>query len=155
MRSAGNGNAARFSSISTCRGGSEPYVGEDGGRHTPVMLHRAILGSMERFIGILIEHYAGRFPLWLAPVQAVVASITAEAAEYAAEVARECAAAGLRVELDAGNEKITYKVREHSLAKVPSCWSSAGARRQTDRLRCAGSAARNRKPLRSAKPLLD
>jgi threonyl-tRNA synthetase len=95
------------------------YIGEDGARHTPVMLHRAILGSMERFIAILIEHYAGRFPLWLAPVQVVIASITSEAAQYASEVARECAAAGLRVELDAGNEKITYKVREHSLAKVP------------------------------------
>src|SRR3954462_8952503 len=95
------------------------YVGEDGGRHTPVMLHRAILGSMERFIGILIEHYAGRFPLWLAPVQAVVASITDEAAGYAEDVARECAAAGLRVATDTGNEKINYKVREHSLAKVP------------------------------------
>ena len=95
------------------------YVGEDGARHTPVMLHRAILGSMERFIAILTEHYAGRFPLWLAPVQIVVASITSETADYAAEVSRECAAAGLRVELDAGNEKITYKVREHSLAKVP------------------------------------
>ena len=95
------------------------YVGEDGARHIPVMLHRAIFGSLERFIGVLIEHYAGRFPMWLAPVQAVVASITSEAADYAAEVARECAAAGLRVELDAGNEKITYKVREHSLAKVP------------------------------------
>ena len=95
------------------------YVGEDGARHMPVMLHRAIFGSLERFIGVLIEHYAGRFPMWLAPVQAVVASITSEAADYAAEVARECAAAGLRVELDAGNEKITYKVREHSLAKVP------------------------------------
>jgi threonyl-tRNA synthetase len=96
------------------------YVGEDGGRHRPAMLHRAIFGSLERFIGVLIEHYAGRFPLWLAPVQIVVASITSEAADYAAEVARECAAAGLRVELDAGNEKITYKVREHSLAKVPT-----------------------------------
>jgi threonyl-tRNA synthetase len=95
------------------------YVGEDGGRHTPVMLHRAILGSMERFIGILIEHYAGRFPLWLAPIQIVVASITEEAADYAVEVVRECAAAGLRAVLDAGNEKISYKVREHSLAKVP------------------------------------
>ena len=95
------------------------YVGEDGGRHRPVMLHRAIFGSLERFIGVLIEHYAGRFPLWLAPVQIVVASITSETADYAAEVFRECAAAGLRVELDAGNEKITYKVREHSLAKVP------------------------------------
>jgi threonyl-tRNA synthetase len=95
------------------------YVGEDGGRHTPVMLHRAILGSMERFIGILIEHYAGRFPLWLSPVQAVVASITEEAAPYAEEVARECVCAGLRVIADTGNEKINYKVREHSLAKVP------------------------------------
>jgi len=95
------------------------YVGEDGGRHTPVMLHRAILGSMERFIAILIEHYAGRFPLWLTPVQLVVATITSEAAAYAEEVGRECAAAGLRVVVDTGNEKINYKVREHSLAKVP------------------------------------
>ena len=95
------------------------YVGEDGGRHVPVMLHRAILGSMERFIGILIEHYAGRFPLWLSPVQAVVATITAEADAYAAEVARACADAGLRVTLDTGNETINYKVREHSLALVP------------------------------------
>jgi threonyl-tRNA synthetase len=95
------------------------YIGEDGARHRPVMLHRAIYGSMERFIGILIEHYAGRFPLWLAPVQIVVASITEEAASYAAEVVRACAAEGLRAVLDAGNEKISYKVREHSLAKVP------------------------------------
>jgi threonyl-tRNA synthetase len=95
------------------------YVGEDGSRHTPVMIHRAILGSMERFIAILIEHYAGRFPLWLAPVQVVVASITSETADYAAEVAHECISGGLRVSVDAGNEKITYKVREHSLAKVP------------------------------------
>src|SRR6266481_2962540 len=95
------------------------YVGEDGQRHAPVMLHRAILGSVERFIGILIEQHAGRFPLWLAPVQIVVASITSEAANYAEEVGRACAAAGLRVVLDTGNEKINYKVREHSLAKVP------------------------------------
>src|SRR5205807_1853773 len=95
------------------------YVGEDGGRHTPVMLHRAILGSMERFIGILIEHYAGHFPLWLAPVQAVVASITDEAAAYAEEVSGELRAAGLRVATDTSNEKISYKIREHSLAKVP------------------------------------
>ncbi|HVC51008.1 MAG TPA: threonine--tRNA ligase [Stellaceae bacterium] len=95
------------------------YVGEDGDRHVPVMLHRAILGSMERFIGILIEHYAGAFPLWLAPVQSVVATITSDADDYAREVARECAAAGLRVAIDTGNEKIGYKVREHSLAKVP------------------------------------
>ncbi|MGH7112547.1 MAG: His/Gly/Thr/Pro-type tRNA ligase C-terminal domain-containing protein, partial [Stellaceae bacterium] len=95
------------------------YVGEDGGRHVPVMLHRAILGSLERFIGILIEHYAGHFPLWLAPVQVVIASITEEAAGYAAEVAEVCKAAGLRGVLDAGNDKISYKVREHSLAKIP------------------------------------
>jgi len=95
------------------------YVGEDGARHVPVMLHRAILGSVERFIGILIEHYAGRFPLWLAPVQIVVATITEEAADYGEEVVRECKAAGLRVILDSSNEKISYKIREHSLAKVP------------------------------------
>jgi threonyl-tRNA synthetase len=95
------------------------YVGEDGARHVPVMLHRAILGSMERFIAILLEHYAGRLPLWLAPVQAVVATIVSDAAQYAAEVAAACRAAGLRAVLDAGNETIAYKVREHSLMKVP------------------------------------
>ncbi len=95
------------------------YVGEDGARHRPVMLHRAILGSYERFIGILIEHYAGRFPLWLAPVQAVVATIVSDADDYAGEVAAALAAAGVRVESDLRNEKINYKVREHSLAHVP------------------------------------
>src|SRR6202011_2043857 len=95
------------------------YVGEDGGRHTPVMLHRAILGSVGRFLRLPIEHYTGNFPLWLAPVQAVVASIVGEAAPYAEEVARELAGAGLRVVTDTGNETINYKVREHSLAKVP------------------------------------
>jgi threonyl-tRNA synthetase len=109
------------------------YVGEDGARHRPAMLHRAIFGSMERFIGVLIEHYAGRFPLWLAPVQAVVATITSEAADYAADVARECAAAGLRVTVDAGNEKIGYKVREHSLAKVP-IMLVVGAREAANRM---------------------
>ena len=96
------------------------YIGEDGQRHTPVMLHRAIFGSMERFIAILIEHHAGRFPLWLAPVQAVVATITSEADEYAATVRAALADAGLRAEADTRNEKITYKVREHSLAKIPA-----------------------------------
>ncbi|MEI9928264.1 MAG: threonine--tRNA ligase [Sphingomonas sp.] len=96
------------------------YVGEDGERHRPIMLHRAILGSFERFIGILIEHHAGRFPLWLAPVQAVVATIVSEADDYAREVAATLAKAGLRVETDLRNEKINYKVREHSLAKVPN-----------------------------------
>jgi threonyl-tRNA synthetase len=95
------------------------YVGEDGERHRPVMLHRAILGTFERFIGILIEHYAGRLPVWLAPVQAVVATIVSDADGYADEVAAKLAAAGIRVETDLRNEKINYKVREHSLAKVP------------------------------------
>ncbi len=95
------------------------YVGEDGAKHRPVMLHRAIFGSMERFIGILIENHAGRFPLWLAPVQIVVCTITSDADAYAEEAAARFRAAGLRVELDLRNEKINYKVREHSLAKVP------------------------------------
>ena len=95
------------------------YVGEDGNRHRPVMLHRAILGSMERWIGILIEQYAGRFPPWLAPVQIVVASITDQANDYACEIADAAADLGLRVEKDLRNEKISYKVREHSVMKVP------------------------------------
>ncbi len=95
------------------------YVGEDGAKHRPVMLHRAIFGSYERFIGILIEHYAGRFPLWLAPVQAVVATIVSDADGYAHETVTKLQAAGLRAEADLRNEKINYKVREHSLAKVP------------------------------------
>jgi len=95
------------------------YVGEDGERHRPVMLHRAILGTFERFIGILLEHYAGKLPLWLAPVQAVVATIVSDADDYANEVLAKLEAAGLRAEADLRNEKINYKVREHSLAKVP------------------------------------
>ena len=95
------------------------YVGEDGNRHRPVMLHRAILGSMERWIGILIEQYSGRMPLWLAPVQMVVAPITAQANDYASAVIEAACDAGLRVELDDRNEKIGYKIREHSTAKVP------------------------------------
>ncbi len=95
------------------------YVGEDGEKHPPVMLHRAILGSFERFIGVLIEHYAGRLPLWLAPVQVVVATIVGDADAYAREVLAALQGAGLRAELDLRNEKIGYKVREHSLAKVP------------------------------------
>ena len=96
------------------------YIGEDGQRHRPVMLHRAILGSLERFTGILIEHYSGAFPLWLAPIQVVVATITQDGDAYASKVAAELRGAGLRVELDLANEKINYKVREHSLAKVPA-----------------------------------
>lgn len=95
------------------------YVGEDGQRHRPVMLHRAILGSLERFIGILIEHHGGKFPVWLAPVQAVVATITSDADDYAREVYQSLKAQGIRVELDVRNEKINYKVREHSHQKVP------------------------------------
>jgi threonyl-tRNA synthetase len=95
------------------------FVAEDGAKHRPVMLHRAILGSFERFIGILIEHYAGRFPFWLSPLQVVVATITNDSDDYGAEVAETLKAAGLNVELDLRNEKINYKVREHSHAKVP------------------------------------
>jgi threonyl-tRNA synthetase len=95
------------------------YVGEDNERHIPVMLHRAILGSLERFIGILIENYAGAMPLWLAPVQVVVLNISEKQADYAAHVAKTLRQAGLRVECDLRNEKITYKIREHSLNKLP------------------------------------
>jgi threonyl-tRNA synthetase len=95
------------------------YVAADGSRRTPVMLHRAILGSFERFLGVLTEHYAGRFPLWLAPVQAVVATIVSDADAYAEEVAEALRKAGLAVELDLTNQKINAKVREHSLAHVP------------------------------------
>ncbi len=95
------------------------YVAEDGSKKRPVMLHRAILGSFERFLGILIEHHAGRFPLWLAPVQVVVATIVSDADSYAREVVDTLKAAGIRAEPDLRNEKITYKVREHSVAKVP------------------------------------
>ncbi len=95
------------------------YVGEDGNKHTPVMLHRAIFGSLERFIGILIEHHAGNLPLWISPTQAQVLTITSDADDYANEVAGELRSAGLRVETDIRNEKISYKVREHSVAKVP------------------------------------
>ncbi|MDP6406018.1 MAG: threonine--tRNA ligase [Alphaproteobacteria bacterium] len=96
------------------------YVGEDSARHQPVMLHRAILGSLERFIGILIEEHEGKFPLWLAPVQVVVTTITSDGDDYARDVAARLGEAGLRVELDLSNEKINYKVRQHSLAKVPA-----------------------------------
>ena len=95
------------------------YVGEDGEKHRPVMLHRAIFGSYERFIGILIEHFAGRLPVWLAPTQAVVATIVSDADDYAKEAVGKLEAAGIRVDSDLRNEKINYKVREHSLAKVP------------------------------------
>jgi len=106
------------------------YVGEDGERHRPVMLHRAILGTFERFLGILIEHHAGRFPPWLAPLQAVVATIVSDADGYAEEVAAALTAAGLRAEADLRNEKINLKVREHSLAHVP--WLLVVGRREAE-----------------------
>ncbi len=106
------------------------YVAEDGQKHRPVMLHRAILGSFERFLAIMIEQYAGRFPLWLAPVQAVVATITSDADGYAGEVERRFLQAGIRTEIDLRNEKINYKVREHSLAKVPII--AVAGRREAD-----------------------
>jgi len=96
------------------------YIGDDDARHRPVMLHRAILGSMERFLGILIENYAGKFPLWLSPVQIVIATITSEANDYAQQAAEYLRAAGLRVETDLRNEKINYKIRELSAdRKIP------------------------------------
>ncbi len=95
------------------------YIGEDGEKHLPVMLHRAIFGSLERFIAILIEHHAGNLPLWLAPVQVKILTITSDADEYAEDVAARLRQIGLRVETDLRNEKISYKVREHSVAKVP------------------------------------
>jgi threonyl-tRNA synthetase len=95
------------------------YIDDHSNKVTPVMLHRAMFGSLERFTGILIEHYAGHFPLWLAPTQAVVATIVSEADDYAREVVASARRMGLRVEADLRNEKINLKVREHSLAKVP------------------------------------
>ena len=99
------------------------YIGEDGEKHTPVMLHRAIFGSLERFIGILLEHHAGNLPLWLAPVQVKVLTITSEADDFAEEVAAKLKAMGIRAETDLRNEKISYKVREHSVAKVPALFA--------------------------------
>ncbi|MCC5984190.1 MAG: threonine--tRNA ligase, partial [Rhodobacteraceae bacterium] len=95
------------------------YIGRDGAKHRPVMLHRAVLGSFERFIGILIENFSGKLPLWLAPRQVVVASIVSDADDYCREVLAALQAAGLRAETDLRNEKINYKVREHSVGKVP------------------------------------
>jgi threonyl-tRNA synthetase len=95
------------------------YIGQDSEKKTPVMIHRAMFGSLERFTGILIEHYAGHLPLWLSPLQIVICTITQEADDYAYEVAAAARKLGLNVDVDARNEKITYKVREHSHAKVP------------------------------------
>ena len=132
------------------------YVGEDGERHRPVMLHRALFGSLERFTGILIEHYAGAFPVWLAPVQVVVATISESSDAYAQEVAEELRAAGLRVEVDLRSEKINYKVREHSLQKVPVI-AVVGQREAEERkiaLRRFGSKAQEIVTLEEGKAML-
>src|SRR5690348_13213110 len=132
------------------------YIAEDGAKHAPVMLHRAILGSMERFIGVLIEHYAGKFPLWLTPVQAVIATVVSDADAYANEAAAALKAAGLRVETDLRNEKINYKVREHSLAKVPYLLvvGRREAENRTLMLRRLGSDAQESLALDAAVPIL-
>jgi threonyl-tRNA synthetase len=128
------------------------YVAADGARRTPVMLHRAILGSFERFLGVLIEHYAGRFPLWLAPVQAVVATIVSDADGYAGEVAAALRKAGLAVELDLTNQKINAKVREHSLAHVPvlAVVGRREAEQRTVALRRLGAQSQEVLPLEAA-----
>jgi threonyl-tRNA synthetase len=128
------------------------YIGEDGHKHRPVMLHRAIFGSMERFLGVLIEHYAGAFPLWLAPTQVVVATITSDADAYAHEATAALRKAGLRVETDLRNEKVGYKVREHSLAKIPVI-AVVGRREAEERklsLRRLGADAQGSQPLEEA-----
>lgn len=128
------------------------YIGEDGAKHTPVMLHRAILGSFERFIGVMTEHYAGKFPMWLAPTQAVVATITSAADGYAEEVYRQLRDKGLRVELDVRNEKINLKVREHSLVKVPALYvvGEREANEKTVSIRRLGEKGQKVVPLENA-----
>ena len=128
------------------------YIGEDGAKHVPVLLHRAIFGSLERFIGILLEHYAGALPFWLAPEQVVVAPITSEIDSYAAAVAERLTGAGLRARTDLRNEKINYKVREHSLAKIPVI-IAVGKRESADRtvsIRRLGRAEQEVVPLEDA-----
>ena len=128
------------------------YIGEDGAKHTPVMIHRAMFGSLERFLGILIENSSGHLPLWLSPLQIVVATIVSDADKYANKVLAACAKAGLRAELDLRNEKINYKVREHSLAKVPVLFV-AGKREAEEKsisIRRLGSQAQESMPLTEA-----
>jgi threonyl-tRNA synthetase len=132
------------------------YIAPDGSKKTPVMIHRAICGSMERFLGVMLEHYAGHLPLWLSPVQAVVATITSDADAYAAEATRALQAAGLRVDGDLRNEKINYKVREHSLAKVPVLLV-VGRKEATERtvsIRRLGSEGQQVMPLDAALKML-
>ncbi len=121
------------------------YVGQDGEKHRPVMLHRAILGTLERFIGIMVESYAGKLPLWLSPVQCVVATITGKADDYAASVHQALLDAGIRAELDVRNEKINYKVREHSVKKVPALFvvGAREAEESTIAIRRLGSKAQS------------
>jgi threonyl-tRNA synthetase len=128
------------------------YIGEDGGKHTPVMIHRALFGSIERFLGILIENYAGHLPLWLSPLQAVVATIVSDADKYAGKVLAACEKAGLRAETDLRNEKINYKVREHSLAKIPVMLvvGKREAEEKTVSIRRLGSQAQITMPLAEA-----
>lgn len=128
------------------------YVGEDSQKHHPVMLHRAIFGSLERFIGMLIENYAGKFPTWLAPVQVVVASITDSAGAYAEKVKEQLRAAGIRAQVDVRNEKINYKVREHSLNKVPYLFVVGGreAENNSVAIRTLGSEAQEVLDLQAA-----
>ena len=111
----------RHAAIGLCaaRALDAAYIGEDGNKHRPVMLHRTVLGTLERFIGIMLESYAGKMPLWLAPEQVVVCSITSDTDDYAHQVVAALQAQGLRARADIRNEKINYKVREHSVAKVP------------------------------------
>jgi threonyl-tRNA synthetase len=133
------------------------YIGEDGDKHQPVMIHRAICGSMERFLGILIESYAGHFPLWLAPEQVVVCPITSEADAYAEAVTEAAFSAGLRARADLRNEKISYKVREHSLAKVPVIFAvgKREAEERTVTIRRLGSQAQVTMPLAEALAALE
>ncbi|MGA7324081.1 MAG: threonine--tRNA ligase [Rhodomicrobium sp.] len=128
------------------------YIGEDGAKHTPVMIHRAMFGSLERFLGILIENYAGHLPLWLSPLQVMVATIVSEADKYAGKVLAACEKAGLRAEADLRNEKINYKVREHSLAKIPVMFvvGKREAEEKTVSIRRLGSQAQVTLPLAEA-----
>jgi threonyl-tRNA synthetase len=128
------------------------YIGEDGAKHTPVMIHRAMFGSIERFLGILIENYSGHLPLWLSPVQVMVATIVSDADKYAGRVLAACEKAGLRADIDLRNEKINYKVREHSLAKVPVLLVAGKreAEEKTISIRRLGSQAQETLPLAEA-----
>lgn len=128
------------------------YIGEDGNKHRPVMLHRAVLGTLERFIGIMVESYAGKLPVWLAPVQCVVATVTGTADDYAVEVHKQLVESGVRAELDIRNEKINYKVREHSVQKVPALFvvGAREAEEKTVAIRRMDSKAQNVVPLDQA-----